>query len=82
MVCTHVRLGILANILCVYVSIVVEGIYACKTGNYGNEPLLFLSVLLQRVCTHVRLETLKTSLCVDVSVVVEGMKLVNLLNSF
>ena len=25
--------------LCVYVSVVLEGMYTCKTGNFGNEPL-------------------------------------------
>ena len=24
--------------LCVYVCVIIEGIYTCKTGNFGNEP--------------------------------------------
>ena len=38
-VCTHVRLRILATISCVYVCVVVEGMYICKTENFVNEPL-------------------------------------------
>ena len=38
-VCTHVSLGILEKRLLVYVSVVVEGMYTCKTGNFGNNPL-------------------------------------------
>ena len=45
-VCTHVRLGILATSLCVYVCVVVEGIYTCiegmyrcDAGNFGNKTL-------------------------------------------
>ena len=25
--------------VCVYVCVVVDGMYKCKTGNFGNEPL-------------------------------------------
>ena len=39
-VCTHVRLGILAMRFCVDFCDVVEGMYTCKTGNFGNDPLL------------------------------------------
>ena len=37
--CTHVRLGVLETILCVYVCVVVEGMYKCKTSHFGNDPL-------------------------------------------
>ena len=33
-VCTYVRLGILLTRLCVYVNVVVEGMYTCKTGHF------------------------------------------------
>ena len=36
---THVRLGILETSLGVYDSVVVQGMYTCKTGNFGNGPL-------------------------------------------
>ena len=35
-VCTHVRLGILATTICVYVCVLVEDMYTFSTGNYGN----------------------------------------------
>ena len=38
-VCTHVRLVILEMSFCVYVSVVVEGMYTCKNGHFGNKPL-------------------------------------------
>ena len=38
-VCKHVILGILQTSLCVYVGFVVEGMYTCKTGHFGNKPL-------------------------------------------
>ena len=37
--CTHVRMVILATSLCVYVCVVVEGMYTCNTGHFGNETL-------------------------------------------
>ena len=44
-VCTHVRLGILVTSGCVHVCTVVEGMYTCKTGNFGNEPSFMLVLL-------------------------------------
>ena len=38
-VCTHVRLGMLATILCGYVFVIVKGMYTCKSDNFGNERL-------------------------------------------
>ena len=38
-VCTHVRLGILASSVCVHVCVVVEGMYACRTGYLVIQPL-------------------------------------------
>ena len=38
-VCTHVRLLISETCHCVYFCAVVEGMYTCNTGNFGNEPL-------------------------------------------
>ena len=35
-VCTHVRIIILLMSLRVYVFVGVYGMYACKTGNFGN----------------------------------------------
>ena len=37
-VCTYVSLDISEKILCVYVFVVVEGMFACKTGVFGKEP--------------------------------------------
>ena len=37
-VCTHVRLVILATRVCVYVCVVVEGIFTCNTVNFENNP--------------------------------------------
>ena len=40
---THVRLGNLEMGLCVYVCVVVEGMYTYKTGHFGNNnKCLFL----------------------------------------
>ena len=50
-ICTHVRMGILEKILCVYVCVVVEGMYTCKTVNFGNEPLC-LCLCFCRGCVH------------------------------
>ena len=36
---TYVRLGIVEMRFCVYDCVVVEGVYTCKTGNFGNETL-------------------------------------------
>ena len=36
-VCTHVRMGILAKSLCVYVCVVVESMYTCETGNFSKD---------------------------------------------
>ena len=58
--------------ICVYVIAVVEGIYTCKTWNFGIK-LLCLCMCFWRVCTHGRLPILAASLCVHVIVVVEGM---------
>ena len=65
----------MATRLCVYPSVVAEGMYTCKNWNLGNKP--FLCVLLwrvckqvERVCTHVRLVILEMSFCVYVCVVV------------
>ena len=33
------RQVILATCLCVYIFVVVEGMYICNTGNFGNDPL-------------------------------------------
>ena len=38
-VCTHVRPGILEAIICVYICVVVEGMYTCKRGHSVNGPL-------------------------------------------
>ena len=38
-VCTHERLEILKMSLCVYVCVVVEGMYTCKTGHFVNNTL-------------------------------------------
>ena len=36
-------MGIVETSLCVYVCVVVEGMYTCKTGHFGNDTLcLFL----------------------------------------
>ena len=35
----HVRLVILATSLCVYVYVVVKGMYTCKTGHVCSKPL-------------------------------------------
>ena len=35
----HVRLDILATIVCFYVCVDVEDMYTCKTWNFGNEPM-------------------------------------------
>ena len=39
-VCTHVEMGILAPILCVFGFVDVEGIYTCKTRNSVKEPFV------------------------------------------
>ena len=70
---THVTLGILARSHFVYVCIVLEGMYTCKTGNFGNKPLYLYFLLLQRVCKNVKLGVFATSLCVYVCVVVDVM---------
>ena len=36
---THVRLGILEKRIFFYVWFIVEGMYTCNTGHYGNETL-------------------------------------------
>ena len=38
-VCKYVILGILATSLCVFVCVVVDGMYTCKTGNFGKYTL-------------------------------------------
>ena len=38
-VCTHVRMGILVIGLCVYVCVVVKGIYTYNIGHFGNNWL-------------------------------------------
>ena len=38
-VCTHERLGILEMSSCVYVCVVVEGMYTCKNCHFVNKPL-------------------------------------------
>ena len=38
-VCTHLKLGNLALSRCVYVCVVVECMYTCKTGISCNKPL-------------------------------------------
>ena len=38
-VCTHVRLGIMETRLFVYVFVVVQDIYTCNYGHFGNDPL-------------------------------------------
>ena len=38
-VCTHVRLVILEIFFCVYVCVVLNGVYICKIGNFSNYPL-------------------------------------------
>ena len=37
-VCTHVELGILEKRFFVYICVGVEGMYTCKTGNFGRNP--------------------------------------------
>ena len=37
--CTQVRMVFLATSICVYVYVVLEGMYRCNTGNFGNEHL-------------------------------------------
>ena len=38
-ICTHLILGVLETSLCGYVSVVVEGMYICKTGHFVNDIL-------------------------------------------
>ena len=38
-VCTQVKPDILTMRLCVYVCVVVEGMYKCKNGNFGSDTL-------------------------------------------
>ena len=45
-VCTHVRLGSLGMSLCVYVCVVVEGMYTFKTGNLCKRSFKFMFVLV------------------------------------
>ena len=63
---THVRLGIMATGVCVYVCVGVEVMYTCKTGRFGNNHLCLCYLLLYRVCTHVRLVILEIILCIYV----------------
>ena len=37
---SHVRLISLATSLCIYVSVVVEGMYICNTGHFWNDTLV------------------------------------------
>ena len=39
MVCTHIRLVVLAKSTYIYVCVFVEGMYTCKTWNFGKECL-------------------------------------------
>ena len=45
-VCTHVRLGILATSICVYVCVGVESMYTCKIGNVWQPATVSMFVLL------------------------------------
>ena len=56
-----------------YACVFVEGMYTCKTGNFGNNPLCLCLCRFCRVCTHVRLVILEMRLFVYVCVVVKGM---------
>ena len=38
-VCTHIRMGILATNLCGHDCVVIEGMYTCNNGHFGNNPL-------------------------------------------
>ena len=58
--------------LCEYFCVVVEGMYTCKTENFGKQAFVF-RFFLYRVCTHVRLRILEAILCVYYCVVVEGI---------
>ena len=47
---TNARLVILAMICCVYVCVVVEGLYTCNNGNFGNKHFcLFLCCCIGHV---------------------------------
>ena len=67
MACTHVRLGILETSLCVYVCVVVEGIYNCKNKNFGNNTLCLFPIVVDGMCTcktrHFGYNTLCLCLC-------------------
>ena len=54
-VCKNERLEILEMSLCVYVCVVAEGMYTCKTGHFVNLAFVFMFVFLYTLCTHVRL---------------------------
>ena len=49
-VCAHVRLEMLETRFCVYVCVVVEGMYTCKTGSFGKETLCLCLCLCLCCC--------------------------------
>ena len=61
-------MGSFATIFCIFVYVVVEIMYAFKTGSFGKKSFvfIFMLMLLYRICTHVILVVLATSLFVYV----------------
>ena len=62
-VCTHVRPVILAMILCVYVGDVVEGIYTCKTLNFGKSVHVYVCILVEGMYTFKNCHSVNNTLC-------------------
>ena len=50
-VCTHVRLGILANSLCGYVCVVADGMYTYKTCSFGKSTYIYVYVVVEGMYT-------------------------------
>ena len=59
---THIRLRILATSLSVYICGFVQGMYTCKTGNLGNEPLCFCLCLFRNYMSVIKFNCMCTCL--------------------
>ena len=44
-------MGILETSLCVYVYVVVEDVYTCKTDHFGNKTLFFVCFVVEGMYT-------------------------------